>query len=631
MNILIILLVFVPIIISFFLYRIKDSNTMWKITLSTIVVALLASLYLLLNYTETSVNLPLFSSFGIVFETNPLGIFYVFLACILFLVSVITSKEYFSQSPDNLNRYYCSVLLVFSGIIGIFLGADLFTIFIFFEIMSFASYAWVAHNQNKESVIASELYLAFTVLGGLSLLFGIFILNAYEQNSIVILANGSEFDMHVFASVMMFLGFGAKAGAFFLHDWLPLAYVASPAPASGLLSSLLSKAGIYGIIIIVIKIIPYSQTFTYFILVISILNMLFGAICALRSANLKRTLAFSSISQIGFILWGIALCNLLGEHGTYAAYGTVFHMINHSLIKILLFSLAGVIYKNKHSLHYEDIKGYGRNKPWLRIVFILGFVSVAGLPLFSGYISKTLLHESIVEYMHLNDVSGIFLVCEYLFLIAGGLTFAYMLKLFVCLFIKFPNNDLETSQYVTPKTKITLSIVAACLVILGVFPNQTFGIIGSFTAEFFGAHSTDHISYFTFSNLKGSAISICIGIIIYYVTKHFLDDKSAYDGYIEHIKLVFTFDRIIYRPVIAVLTFISAFIFRVLDISLDLIIFIVNKLIFRTEKIPQEFFQGSTILHKRPEIHFSYSLAYSLLMFGLGFILTIVYLLFVGM
>lgn len=113
------------------------------------------------------------------------------------------------------------------------------------------------------------------------------------------------------------------------------------------------------------------------------------------------------MSQIGFILVGVAMQGLLSGENALAAWGTILHMLNHSLIKLVLFVAAGVVYLGTHSLNLNDIRGWGRDKPWLKAVFLVGACSIAGVPGFSGYVSKTLLHESIVEYIHALTHAGL--------------------------------------------------------------------------------------------------------------------------------------------------------------------------------------------------------------------------------
>ena len=180
------------------------------------------------------------------------------------------------------------------------------------------------------------------------------------------------------------------------------------------------------------------------ILLLGVCTMVIGALLALLSMDLKRTLACSSVSQIGFILVGVGMSGLLGEENALAMRGSLLHMVNHSLIKLVLFMAAGVVFMNVHKLDLNEIRGFGRRKPLLNGIFLMGALGIGGIPLWNGYISKTLLHESIVEYTTLirsGRVTGLFTASfmkgiEWIFLISGGLTIAYMTKLYVCLFLE---------------------------------------------------------------------------------------------------------------------------------------------------------------------------------------------------
>ena len=183
-----------------------------------------------------------------------------------------------------------------------------------------------------------------------------------------------------------------------LHIWLPKAHPVAPAPASALLSGILTKSGIFGVIVVSVNIFRASTAWGNLILVLGLITMLGGAVLAVFSVNLKRTLACSSMSQIGFILTGIAMGCLLGEENALAARGALLYMVNHSLFKLILFMAAGVVYMNLHKLNLNDVRGFGRKKPILHFAFLMGAVGLMGVPGFSGYVSKTLIHEGIVEY-----------------------------------------------------------------------------------------------------------------------------------------------------------------------------------------------------------------------------------------
>ena len=207
-------------------------------------------------------------------------------------------------------------------------------------------------------------------------------------------------------SVLILFGFGAKAGMFPMHIWLPKAHPVAPAPASALLSGMLTKAGLFGVLVVSMNLYLGDVTYGSALLCFGLVTMLLGAVLALFSTNLKRTLACSSMSQIGYIVTGVSAAVLLGEHGALPAAGALTHMVNHSLLKLTLFMAAGVVYMNIHELDLNRIRGFGRGKKLLHFAFLMGAVGLAGVPLFNVYISKTMIHEGLVEYIALLKETG---------------------------------------------------------------------------------------------------------------------------------------------------------------------------------------------------------------------------------
>ena len=389
--------------------------------------------------------LPEICGMGLSFTVDGFRILYASIAAFAWLMTGIFSLEYFAHYK-NKKRYVIAQIITFLATEAIFLSADLYTTFVFFEIMSLASFVWVAQDETKDALRAANTYLAVAVIGGLALLMGIFLL--YQETGTVMISQLPDAckGKNLYpAAICMFIGFGAKAGAFPMHIWLPKAHPVAPAPASALLSGILTKTGIMGILIISCKILIHDGIWGTCMLIIGTITMFWGAVLAVFSVNFKRTLACSSVSQIGFILVGTGMIGLLGEHNTLAVRGTFLHMMNHSMFKLILFMAAGVIYMNLHKLDLNEIRGYGRKKPMLAFIYLMGALGIGGIPMWSGYISKTLLHESIVEYIHelehgamipvLISKSGIEVI-EWIFLISGGLTVAYMTKLFVAVFWK---------------------------------------------------------------------------------------------------------------------------------------------------------------------------------------------------
>ncbi|MFI3253895.1 MAG: complex I subunit 5 family protein [Eubacteriales bacterium] len=632
----VLLLVFAPLVLGLFLLFMKSEPKLWTTALLGAATLCGLAIYLLLCGGEWEIFVPYFSHFGIGFASNPLSLVYAVLTCAMFFLSVVTSREYFLSHQHQLNRYYATLFLTLSGCLGVFFAHDLFTLFVFFELMSFTSYFWVLHNETEEARSGSNLYLAFAVTGGMSVLLGIFGIAGLTDDLRIsmlkdIFQDPNLANSAILPGLFLFFGFGAKAGVFLVHDWLPVAHTVAPAPTSGLLSGILTKCGIYGILVLMLKILPEMIEFTLFVLILSLCNMFFGAFSAFMSGNLKRTLAFSTVSQVGFILWGIAFGNLLGEHNTFAFHGTLYHMLNHSLIKVLLFSLAGIVYQQAHSLTLTELKGFGRGKPWFQGLFTIGALSLAAVPLFSAYVSKTLLHEAVIEYLHLYpDASFVFHVYEWIFLISGGFTVAYMLKLYSCLFWEQCAQS-DRTVYATGKTLLGLSVIAGILLVFGLAPQYSLVVIGDYCASFFGTHSLGEVAFFSVANLRGAIISLVIGVGLFCHNK--LSSKSKEEeAYREKLNPSDTFVDKVYKPWGKRLELLFVVIMRIFDVSVDTLSQRINQYNFKSETIPETFYYGEDHLEKRKplEVKITQSLAYSLLMFGLGFIFTIVYLLVVG-
>ena len=469
---------------------------------------------------------------GLFLKLDGFRLVYCCIALFMWSISLLFSKEYFAHYSHKV-RYYSFLLITMFATLGVFLSADLFTLFIFFELMSLSSYVWVAQEETEEALTIGVMYLAVAVIGGMVLLMGLFLLNQAvgtlkidELYRAVSKVWGEKSGQIYTAGFLMLFGFGAKAGMFPMHFWLPKAHPVAPAPASALLSGILTKCGVFGILILTAEIFVHDLTWGSVILTLGVITMVAGAVLAVFSINLKRTLACSSVSQIGFILVGVGMQCFLGEENALAVRGTFLHMINHSLIKLLLFNAAGVVYMNLHALDFNAVRGFGRKKPFLMAAFLMGALGIGGIPMWNGYVSKTLLHESIVEYIHhlqhLGESVAIFQAIEWTFLISGGLTVAYMLKLFVCLFIeKHPQKQEaydEKKDYMSLLSKIVIGIAAMVLPILGMFPGLTMDRLADAGMHFMrSGHLHHQVHYFTWVNLKGGLISIAIGVFVYFV------------------------------------------------------------------------------------------------------------------
>lgn len=662
------LLLFLPTIgalVSYFIGR-TNKNIRDISVISVTVIEFVLSLLLLMLYISSGecvfIEVENVCGLGLYFTTDGFRCMYLVIASFMWMIASIFSKEYMGHGR-NRNRYYLFWLFTLSAVAGVLLSADLYTTFIFFELMSFASFVWVIQEENEGSIHAGKLYLGIGVISGLVMLMGI-----------MMQYHGGE---HTFVTgCLISVGFAAKAGLFLLHVWLPKAHTVAPAPASAILSGVLTKMGIFGILIVTGQMFLHNEAWGLMLLAIGILTMFTGAFLALFSVNFKKTLACSSVSQMGFIITGIAMYTVLHEN-SLAINGTFLHMLNHSLIKLVLFLTAGVIYMKTHSLDLNEIRGYGKNKPLLHIVFAIGAYSIAGIPFGSGYVSKTLIHESMVEYMAelagmagMEQLYSLVKLAEALFLFTGGMTFAYMLKLYVAVFIE----DGEAKQKpMCSKTSIAVLFVPAIvLLILGLTPNQTMDHIAGFARLTETVVTESHhgaVHYFIWTNIKGAVISISIGLFLYFgLIRIFLMEKvKGKKVYVDRWPAWFDLEKNIYQPILLhFLPFVCGFFSRVLDkltdffslvlrrnvlkpkkkkrpvavgtglsyavgIVMDKIVAILNATVYRKHPIQKSFVNLLAIRNMEVDATIAIvgrSVSFGLLLFCIGLVLTLLYLLF---
>lgn len=670
MNWLLPALVFFPTAaapVSFLIGRRNRAARDWFVAAATLTELVFAALLLLCG--AGSFRMEGFCALGIGFQGDGFRSLLAFIAAVGWFTATLMLREYFAHS-HNRNRYYVFWLITLTGTVGVFLSADLFTTFIFFEVMSFASWVMVIHTEKEDALRAAETYLAVAVIGGLVTLMGIFLLyrllGTVQIDQLHDAAQAvTDRGMLWAAGLLTLVGFAAKAGSFPLHIWLPTAHPAAPAPASAVLSGVIIKTGVFGILVLSTQIFRYDFSWGMLMMMLGVITMVLGAVLAVFSTDLKRTLACSSVSQIGFILVGVAMQCLLGHHNALAVDGTLLHIVNHASIKLILFPAAGVIYCSTHNFDLTRIRGFGHDKPLLAAVMFIPMASLAGLPGLNGYVSKTLLHESIVEYIHLvPETAGLFTTVEWLFLLAGGLTCAYMLKLFCAIFVEKPAPDvpwLGRKPYATHTSMGVLVCLVALLPMMGLLPNRVMDGLAALGRSFMHGEPPAHaVHYFAWINLKGSLISLAMGAAIYLLLVRPLLTKTTAEGrlYPDRWPRVLNLEQVLYRPVVCrLLPFLGMLPARGAEMLVDGATVALPFLGALTARLAEGLVDGSTALlsnllylnqtrdvqparnekfaaydqKPRPRMGFKYSFVYSLLLMGLGLSGTLVYVLLMGL
>lgn len=576
-------IIIIPLIgsgIGFFVGKKNEKlRDIFNIIMTGANLLLITYLYTSVMNEKVEVFIPNIMGMGLYLKLDMFRYIFVWLTSLIWFLITIYSTQYL-LSYKNRNRYYLFFMITYWSTLGIFISNNFINLFTFFEIMSLSSYPLIIHDEDKYSHEAGRTYLIMAVSGGLVLLMGLFLLYDYTQTldidkiKYVIQDIGN---IKYFIAGLIIFGFGVKAGMFPLHIWLPKAHPAAPAPASAILSGILLKTGIFGILITVELMGLNDIYISNVLLVLGFITMFMGGFLAIYQRNIKRILAYSSMSQMGYIIVGIGLMGILHEHKAIALYGILYHIINHMIFKVLLFMGAGVIYMKLHELSINGIGGFGRNKKVLKICFFIGSCAIMGVPGFNGFISKNLLHHALTEALHLYGGFWLY-VGELIFVISSAFTTAYLLKLFIAVFVEESDHDIANIKMkVTGRALVPMLILAGMIVFIGVYPKFIMNIIDK-AAETFNIYNTIDMNFYSFENIKSSFTSILIGTLIYvFFIRKVLKKGSGENWWYENTVLNwFNLENDLYIPLFTFTFKISSFILKLCDDGLLKLITLIN-------------------------------------------------------
>jgi multicomponent Na+:H+ antiporter subunit D len=301
--------------------------------------------------------------------------------------SAIFSSAYM-ESYGKKSTYYALFLLMIAGMNGLVLTRDLFNLYVFLEVAAVAGYALVAYGQQGDNVEGAFKYLMLSVVATTSILLSlsfIYFMTGTLNLSLLAAQAGTEMNAKLIAvCVALFLmGFGLKVGVVPFHGWLPDAYSSAPAPISAMLSGILGKVtGIYALLRVVFSVFGLTPTIAHIFTALGVTSMLVGALLAIGQTDFRRMLAYSSISQIGYIFLGFGTGTAMG-----IAAG-LFHLFNHSVFKSLLFLDAGSMEYATGVRDLRKLGGINNRLPITGVTTTIGFLSTAGVPPFNGFWSK---------------------------------------------------------------------------------------------------------------------------------------------------------------------------------------------------------------------------------------------------
>lgn len=441
----------------------------WLVIISA---ASLYSVYLLYQQLQATANgIILIYSWGQApplgggFEIDMLSVFMAGSISFLSLLVAIYSISYM-EHETRLTEFYTLVSFMSAGMIGIVMSGDLFTLFIFWELMGLSSYVLVSFLKQKWGPIeAGFKYLIMSATAGAFLLLSMALiygmtgtLNFATLAATLRGAPMTPWTILIFATLI--IGFGVKSAIVPLHTWLPDAHPEAPSPISALLSGIVIETGLYAMTR-VLYIVFEPSFFRIPMATLALVTMTVGNLLALRQNDLKRMLAYSSIGQIGYMLIGIS------TGMTYGLLGTFLHIFNHSLMKGLAFLSVGSIVHMTGTRDIEKLKGVGRMMPWTTLSIIVAFLGLGGVPGTSGFISKFILfNASLGAGIPILAIAGV---------LNSSLSMAYYLRVLIVLLSKRTDETIEAKE--APMLMVGVGIVMAVLIIVfGVFPGPIVGL-----------------------------------------------------------------------------------------------------------------------------------------------------------
>lgn len=369
--------------------RLRVILNLFGVTLKLLLVG--GMLYGVSQGSEYRFSVPLLPGAPLVLQADALALLFVALSSLLWALTTLYAIGYLEDSPLR-SRFFGYFSLCVSATVGLALAGNLVSFLLFYELLTLATFPLVVHRGTPEALAAGRTYLAYTVGGGALVLMGVALLHSLAgtpdfQAAGYLLQHVDEQEGPLrVAFALLILGLGVKAALIPLHGWLPRAMVA-PAPVSALLHAVaVVKAGAFGIVRVVYDVFG-AEALTQLDLTTPLLwlaaaTILYGSLRALQQQELKKRLAYSTISQVSYVTLGVALL------GPIAAVGGLVHLVHQGLMKVTLFYCAGNFAETLGIHRIREMDGVGRRMPWTMTAFTIGALGMIGIPPIAGFISK---------------------------------------------------------------------------------------------------------------------------------------------------------------------------------------------------------------------------------------------------
>jgi len=385
--------------------------------------------------------------------------------------TLILTTDQKSYLNEQLGLYYSLYLVFAMGMLGTVLSTNLFEFYVFFELMlvpSFFLIAFFGYGKRKRTAL---MFFFWAHVGAVIMLLGLmamgFLSGGFDYD--VVKANVSQIPSAWIAVIVaaLIIGFAVKLGAFLVHVWLPDTYTDAPTPITVLISSAMTGIGAYGLIRIWIDLLSGPGNYSDYAIYINIwglITMIYGGAMALMQKDIKRVLAYSSISSMGYLLFGIGSESVLGISGA------IFMYVTHALGKGLLFMMAGAIILQTGTRNMDKLGGLGGKMPYTAVFAMIGGLTIIGVPITSGFMSEWVLFNGALQNA-VVDWSSLKAVSFALAISATILTSAYILWMYKRIFYGIVPETLKNVRDSSKYVLVTMGILASLTLILGLYPD----------------------------------------------------------------------------------------------------------------------------------------------------------------
>ncbi len=408
-------------------------------------------------------------------RADGIGVIFATVASLGWLAALVYSFKYMDEySAKDESRFYCFFMISEAALLAMCYASDIVTMYLFYEMLTLFSMPLVLHDRTKESIAAALKYLFYSVGGAFCALLGLFMLNGSGAlTSIVFRLSGYALQLTtgntgvaLTGAFLLCMGFSVKAGMYPMHGWLPTAHPEAPSPASAVLSGLIAKAGLLGMIRVLYCLIsPASLAGTWVqttLIILALFTVFMGSMMAYREKLFKKRLAYSTVSQISYAVLGVLLLSDKGLEGA------MLQLIFHAMVKIALFMTAGSVIYATGKKNVDELKGLGRTMPLTMAAFTLASLSLIGIPPTGGFATKMVLALAAMD-------SGLGAFCwliPVVLLVSALLTAAYLLSISVSAFFPGKDTEITVSGKDYPCMWIPIAVLAVLALVLGMCSDQ---------------------------------------------------------------------------------------------------------------------------------------------------------------